>query len=270
MGVVNDTSPVLEGASDGTLIGNVADSLKVNVTNSIVISPDQTFFAFGYRTTAVTTEVTMQLGGTYVEQTTAAQRSVVSSNAADTAAGIGARTVRIRYFDAGMNGPFTTDVTLNGTTAVNTSVSNICFIERIEVLTAGSTAAAVGNIQLRTTTAGGGSTFAQIDAGQNQTFYAHHYVAVGQTSYITGISCSHNGTTVGSGAVYRLRKKELGSNTPVIQVSDFVRLYGQSSTFTRVYQSPIKVVGPAYVTLWVAPESTTSLVYRGSFDYYQL
>jgi hypothetical protein len=267
---ISDPNPTIQGGTDGTLIGNDADSMKVAVTNSIVINPDNTFFAFGLRTTAAVTEVPLYNGATYVEQTTQAQRSLVSSSASDSAAGTGARTVQIKYYDATMAGPFFTTVTLNGTTAVNTSVTDICFVDRMDVLAVGSGGVAAGNIQLRTGLTGGGSTFAQIDTGVNQTFYTHHYVAVGETSYISGVSVSHNGTTVGSGGVYRLRKKALGATTPVLQISDFVRLYGQSSTFSRVYQSPIKVAGPAYVVLWVAPESTTSTVYRGSFDYYQL
>jgi hypothetical protein len=267
---ISDPNPTIQGGTDGTLIGNDADSLKVKVTNSIVINPDNTFFAFGFRQTAATTEVPIYAGNTYVEQATAAQRSLVSSSANDAAAGTGARTVQIKYYNNAMEGPFFTTVTLNGTTAVNTTTTDIRFVERMEVLTAGSGAQAAGNIQLRTGLAGGGSTFVQIDTGTNQTFYAHHYVAVGETSYVSGISVSHSGTTVGSGAVYRLRKKDLGADTPRIQVSDFVRLYGQSSTFSRVYQSPIIVTGPAYLALWVAPESASSFIYRGSFDYYQL
>ena len=83
--------------------------------------------------------------------------------------------------------------------------------------------------------------------------------------------CSHNGTTVGSGAVFTLNKKLLNiASSAEIQVSDYVRLYGQSSTFARSYPSQIKVVGPARLIMYVTPESSSSTVYRGSFDYYEV
>ena len=85
---------------------------------------------------------------------------------------------------------------------------------------------------------------------------------------LTGISVSHNGTVVGSGAVFILKAKMLAVATaPEHQISDFVRLYGQSSTFSRAYNSPIAVAGPARVTVFVTPESTSNLVYRAAIDF---
>jgi hypothetical protein len=243
-------------------------TLNVNVTATPSPSPEQSGFQFGVITTAALTEVLVRKA-TYTEQTTNAQRSIVSSSANDSAAGTGARTVRITYYTSAGVGPLTEDITLNGTTAVNTVATNICYIEDLTVLTVGSGGTAAGNITLRSTTGGGGVTIKQISTGDNQDFDAVHYVADGTTCYVTGISCSHNGTTVGSGAVFRLCAKPLNvANKPLVQVSDFVRLYGQSSTFSRLYQSNIVVVGPAKLELWMAPETTSSTIYRGSFDFF--
>jgi hypothetical protein len=245
-------------------------ALDVNIQNNPQPSPNDTDFSFGTVTTVVTTEVLIRRA-TYTEQTTNAQRSIVSSSTADASAGTGVRTVLITYHDQTGAGPFTETITMNGTTAVNTVASNICYIDNLEAITVGSSNAAAGNIQLRSTTAGGGVTIKQISTGDLQSYDAVIYVSAGDTVYVTGISCSHNGTTVGSGGVFRLRKQTLNaSNQPLIQVSDFVRLYGQSSTFSRVYQSPIKLVGPAKLELWVAPETTSSTIYRGSFDYFTM
>lgn len=206
----------------------------------------------------------------YTEQESNAQRSISSANAADTAAGTGARTLQIRYYTSAGVGPLSTTVTLNGTTAVATSVSDICFIEEMTILTAGSGGVNAGIISLFVNNAGGGGTIGTIAAGNNRTFWAHHYVPTGKTCKITGISCSHNGTTVGSGGVFILEATRIGvANAAAIQVSDFVRLFGQSSTFSRAYQSPILVDGPAKIFVFVTPETASSTVYRAAIDFFE-
>jgi hypothetical protein len=192
-----------------------------------------------------------------------------SSNAADAAAGTGARTVLIKYYTVTGTGPFSETLTLNGTTGVNTVATNICYIDEMTVVTVGSGGTTAGNITMRSTTAGGGVVIKQITAGDLQPFDCVHYIPTGVTLYITGLSVGHNGTTVGSGARYRIRKQTLNATgVPLVQVSDFVRLYGQSSTLSRIYQSNIIVTGPAKIELWVIPETSSSTIYYGSFDYF--
>lgn len=226
-------------------------------------------FSFGDRTTAATTRVLVQRT-TYTEQTTNAQRSIASASALDTAAGTGARTVRITYLDSTGAGPFTETVTLNGAVFVNTVATNICFIEQIEVLTAGSTGSNAGILTLKEGAAGAGATIGTINATNNQTFWCHHYVPTGKVANITGISCGHTGTTVGSGALFTLAAKSLAiANSVETQVSDFVRLYGQTSTFARAYTSPIKVTGPARLQMYLTPETSSSTTYRAAFDFFE-
>lgn len=226
-------------------------------------------FTFGDVATAAITQVSVRRT-TYTEQTTNAQRSIVSASANDAAAGTGARTVKITYLDQTGAGPYTETVTLNGTTAVNTVATNICFIEQIDVVTAGSTGSNVGIISLKAATGGGGATIGTINATNNQTFWCHHYVPTGKTCNVTGISCSHNGTTVGSGAVFQLYSRTIGvSNAINSQQSDFVRLYGQSSTFSRIYSSPIRIDGPAFLEIKVTPESSSAFTYRSAFDFFE-
>jgi hypothetical protein len=226
-------------------------------------------FTFGDVTTAALTRTVVKRTA-YIEQVTNAQRSIASASANDTAAGTGARTVKIEYFDQTGAGPFSETVTLNGTTYVNTVATNICFIEQIIVLTAGSTGSNVGILTLKAATAGGGATIGTIAATNNQTFWAHHYVPTGKICNITGISCGHNGTTVGSGALFTLNAQAIGlANAVETQVSDFVRLYGQTSTFARNYTSPIKVIGPARIQMYVTPETASSTIYRSAFDFFE-
>ena len=250
--------------------------LSVDPTGNLVsASPSEALgtpgFADGYvATSSNSTQVSVR-ATTYTEQTTNAQRSLVSAKAADAAAGTGARTVRIRYLTDTFTGPFTETVTMNGTTPVNTVATDICYIEELEVLTAGSGGVNAGIITLRAAVGGGGAVVGTIAAGGNKTFWAHHYTPTGSTSFITGISVGHSGTTTGSGGVALLRCKDFSVvNSAERQVSDFVRLFGQSSTFSRNYATPIRVVGPCRTTLYLTPESSSSLVFRASFDFYDM
>lgn len=258
----------LVSGSNGALI----IPIKVDDEGRLVTSALTGFgadFSFGDVNTAAVTQVPVRRTA-YTEQTVNAQRSIVSTSALDTAAGTGARTVRLTYLDQTGAGPFTETITLNGVTPVNTVATNICFIEKIEVLTAGSGGVNAGILNLKAATAGGGVTVWSINATDNQTFGAHHYVPTGKICNITGMSCGHNGTVVGSGALFFLRARLIGvANAAIVQVSDFVRLYGQSSTFSRTYQSPIKVTGPAFIEMRVTPESSSALIYRGAMDFFQ-
>jgi hypothetical protein len=266
-GTLPPQSQLIAGSTGTTMV-----PLKVDTEGRLVTSALTGFgadFAFGDITTAALTRVIVRRTA-YNEPTANAQRSISSSNAADTAAGTGARTVRIEYFDATGAGPFTEIVTLNGTTPVNTVATNICFIEHIYVITAGSSGSNTGIITLFVGTGGAGGAIGTIAALNNQTFWAHHYVATGKTCNITGISCGHNGTTVGSGALFTLNARTIGLAGGVeTQVSDFVRLYGQTSTFARSYSSPIKIPGPARLQMYVTPETTSSTVYRCAFDFFE-
>lgn len=268
----NNSTPVpaqgqLVMGSDGTNgVPLAVDSLGRLVTSSL--TGFGAGFTFGDVTTSALTRVLVKRT-TYTEQTSNAQRSIVSANANDTAAGTGARTVLLTYLNAA--GTLATEtLTLNGTTPVNTVSTTICYIENIKVLTAGSGGANAGIITLKAATAGGGATIWTIATGDNQTFGAHHYVPVSKTCNITGISCGHNGTTVGSGALFTIHMKDLATaNSIESQVSDFVRLYGQTSTFSRIYQSPIKVIGPARLQMYVTPETASSTIYRSAFDFFE-
>ena len=252
--------------------GNLMIPVQVDDQGRLVTSAITGFgadFTFGDINTSALTRVLVRRTA-YTEQTTNAQRSIASANANDTAAGTGARTVQITYLTATGTGPFTETVTLNGTSYVNTVATNICYIEEMRVLTAGSSGSNTGILTLKAATAGGGATIGTINATNNQTFWCHHYVPIGKICNITGISCGHNGTTVGSGALFTINAKYFTvTNGVETQVSDFVRLYGQTSTFSRSYASPIKVAGPARLQTYVTPESASSIIYRAAFDFFE-
>jgi len=93
------------------------------------------------------------------------QLTVVSNNVADTSAGIGVQTVDIHYLDS--SGVEQTEiVTLNGTTPVNTTATDISFVNFFHTETKGTNNVAKGNIKLYRT---GDTTrvYRKIKAGGN-------------------------------------------------------------------------------------------------------
>ena len=221
-------------------------------------------FTFGDFTSASVAQFFAVERTTYTEQATNSSMMILSSSANDTAIGIGARTVTITYFDALMAGPFTTTFIMNGIVAVISSVSNICFVEKIMVTTAGTGLSNAGILTLKA----GAITVGTINTGDNQTFWAHHYVPSGKTIYISGVSTGSNSNTSGGGGLFILK-----ASTPTIansietQISDFITQYGQSSTNTRTYFSPIQFTGPCRVRAYVLPSQTSTQINRCSFDY---
>jgi hypothetical protein len=245
--------------------------LKLDTNGNLIVTSLTGFnanFTFGDRTLAATAQQPVYRNA-YTRQTVNGPWSIVSSSANDVGGGTGARFVQITYLTQTGAGPFTETVTMNGTTAVNFA-AQMCYVEKIQVLQAGSTGSNVGTLTLRNAQNGGGTVITTIAPTENQTFLTHHYVPVGSVCKITGVSVGHSGTTVGSGGVFVLKAIPIAaSNVTELLVSDFIRLYGQSSTFGRNYQSPITVIGPARITLYVTPESTASTVFRGAFDFFE-
>jgi hypothetical protein len=267
--VTIDAAGIPVALGQTTMANSMPVVFPTDGTPILVTASSNSDFSFGDVTLAAIALAVVRRTA-YTEQSSNAQRSIASANANDSSAGTGARTIRITYYTATFTGPFTDTVTLNGTSYVNTVATNICYIESMEVLTVGSTGSNVGILTLKAAAAGAGATIGTINATNNQTFWAHHYVATGKVCNVTGISVSHSGTTVGSGGVFILLAKDLSvANASDFQVSDFVRLYGQSSTFARVYSSAIKITGPARIAVWLTPETSSSTVYRASIDFFQ-
>jgi hypothetical protein len=210
---------------------------------------------------------------TYVEQTTQAQRSIVSTSANDSAAGTGARTAVITYYDALVNGPYTEIVTLNGLTPVNTVATDICFIEKIVVLSVGANGSNVGSINLYTGINATGVIFAAIGTGavatgvgDNQTFYAHHYVPAGKSVRGYVVTAGIIAAAGGGASVTVVRSRNPTSiNSPWTLVSDFL-FAAQGNSAVRVYTASVEISGPLVVTAFVTPANNNSTA-TCSFDY---
>jgi len=278
------------GGTDGTNVvaGRMKGASTVPVAADpalvVVLSPNQVAIpvttspsgsvpslAFGDITLAAITTAAIRRTA-YTEPSANFTGSVSSSSANDTSAGTGARTVRITWMNATGTTTGTENVTLNGTTPVNLVTTTKCFIEKIEVLTAGSGLVNAGTLSLFTGSAGGGTLVGTIAVGDNRTFWAHHYVVTGKTANVTGILF---GTTVTNSAGVCngfLRAITLPVSTSIEkQVSDGITIAGvSSSSVFRSYGSQIQVAGPARVTMYVTTLNGSSFVYRGSFDSYDL
>lgn len=148
-------------------------------------------------------------GGTYTGLPTGSPETVelFSSDANDTAAGTGARTVRITGLLTSSSTAYTTeDITLNGTTPV-TSVSSYYRVNRVQVLTAGGGGENAGTITCRHSTTTG-NVFASVQAGANQSQVAAYTIPAGKIGVVTHFDCRMSRSTgsVGSANVtFRVR-----------------------------------------------------------------
>jgi len=141
-------------------------------------------------------------GGLYdgFNATVAETVDVASTDANDTAAGTGARTVIIDGLDSSWN-PQTETITMNGTTAV-TSVKSYIRCPRAYVATAGSGGENAGGISATQTTSG--YTFFAMPAGTNQTHICCYTIPAGKTGHILHAISTllRSGTTEGEVDIY--------------------------------------------------------------------
>jgi hypothetical protein len=274
-------APVLVAGYDGAKVQiprvdpngvQVSQSYGEAISNGLIAGGAIASRIMGQVTTAATTEAAIRATA-YTEQTSNAQRSINSTSASDTAAGVGARSVRLTYysFAAGViTGPFTEDVTLNGVTAVNTVSTTICFIEKIEVITAGSgTASNVGVIQLFAATAGGGGVIASIAAAERTTRYAHHYVASGNVCNIVNVQASSTATS-GNTPVLRVRFRDPSATTNAErELIAGKEIQGSQSTIQLGFDPPRAVTGPAVILYYATPTNAGSQIFRVESCFYE-
>lgn len=141
---------------------------------------------FGYNPDVDTSEESIWPdGGTIPHPTVASVLKVSSSDATDTSAGTGARTVLISGLDGDYN-TVTETVILNGQTAVNTT-NSFLYVNAFYVVTAGSGGQNAGVIYAGTGTVTAGvpaTIYDLIAAGYNNRTTAHYCVPAGYTGYM--------------------------------------------------------------------------------------
>jgi hypothetical protein len=228
--------------------------------------------AIGQVATAAGAEAAIE-STAYTEPTVGAQRSLKSSNAADTAAGTGARTVRITYYslaaDGTVAGPFTEIVVLNGVTAVPTVALNIALIEKMEVLTAGAGGVAAGTLTLTVDNAGAGATIGTIAAGARQTLWAHHYVPTGGQCRVADLSIAGGDAAAAAFSLRSARYLAAGVVAPELELTGSMLANNATSPPGGEYLYPVPplVAGPARIRAYVTPANANAQTSRLSFGY---
>lgn len=219
--------------------------------------------ADGYTTTSATSFAAIR-ATTYTEQSTNAQRSVVSDDTNDASAGTGARKVIITYYDQALAGPYTEEVTLNGTTAVNTVATDICYIERLDVSEVGSQLGNLGTISLMDTTGGGGSAIGSIAPGDNETNWVHHYVASDRICRVLSVQ-SHVKGAYGGSSHLRCATPTI-SNSPEKTVAPVLRVAPGMQSAVEL-PAPLVLTGPCRVVLYAKPDVSNSLDWLAGFNF---
>jgi len=187
---------------------------------------------FGYNPSvgSVTYESIWEGSNAYPWQTVADQLEVLSSDANDTSAGTGARTVELQGLDSSWNS-LTETITMNGTSAVTTTGSFLR-IFRARVVTAGTNLRNEGDITIRdqdtsTTRAliTNGTT-----AGMGQTLMAVYTIPAGKTGYVVNINFS---SAKDLEQEYRLMARDNTVANAAWNVKEFTTGRGGFSDFTK-------------------------------------
>lgn len=185
----------------------------------------------------------------WLAPTAARVHAIVSSSTNDDGApvGTGARTIRVYGLQTWSSAESSEDITLNGTTPVNTAQSYV-IIHRMKVLTCGASGPNVGNITA--TAATDATVTAVIATGDGQTEMAIYGVPSTQDFYMTRWSCAiakSSGTA--AHVTFELRVNE----NPDVQTTAFLRkndLAVQSTGANNVekhFDNPGKFAGPCII-----------------------
>lgn len=186
----------------------------------------------------------------WIAPTAARVHAIVSSSASDDGnpVGVGARTIRIWGLTSWSSAEVTEDITLNGTTPVNT-VNSYVIIHRMRVLTSGATSINVGAI---TATAATDSTVtAVIKAGIGQTEMAIYGIPSTQIGYI----CFFDGALNNATAQSRIDSNLVVNYNPDVQTTNFVTIAhlelqnGGTSNPRRSFCAPYKIAGPVILKI---------------------
>jgi hypothetical protein len=187
--------------TDGTDTANITTDGAVQVQDRYLaiakgdVSGHSVLLKFGRNPDIDTNEETIwEGGGTYPFQSSAQSLEVLSSDANDTSAGTGARTITLIGQDAN-HVEQTQVITLNGTTPVAITGSWLR-VYRCSVTTAGSGAVNAGTITVRIASAG--ATLLVVGAGNGQTLMAVYTTPAGYTGYMIRYYASLNTATPGT------------------------------------------------------------------------
>jgi len=192
-------------------------------------------FGFNNGVDSASPEVIASFGGTFTPLAAASTLDIVSSDAADTSAGTGARTLLITGLDANRRTQ-NEFVTMNGTTTVTTA-NTYLGVNRALVFSSGSSQTNEGTISITATT--GGSDQAEIPLGNSVTQQVIFFNQDGFESMIKNITITVIKLSGGSAprtthvlkvwnpkitdTVYTIRTFNMDSDSSTVLIRDFVQ-----------------------------------------------
>lgn len=191
----------------------------------------------------------------WVAPTVARIHAIASSSDSDGKTGapssVGARTIRVFGLQTWSAAETSEDVTLDGTTPVNTSSSYV-IIHRMKVLTHGTAGPNVGIITA--TAATDGTVTAQIGAGNGQTEMSIYGIPSTQKAYMTKFDVSAHNTGNPSVVIetdFELLVNEhpdVDETSAAFLIKANVGLIATgSTTFPKTYDPPFRIDGPAII-----------------------
>ena len=238
------------------------EDFKLNVASGDLSPSYEQVYKFGQNASVGNSIETIWLeGGLYVYPPSATTMTVSSSDANDTSAGTGARTVLISGLDASYN-EISETITMNGQTPVTTSNSYLR-VNRAIVLTAGSGGANAGIIYVGTGTVTSGvpaNKYTTINGdGTNQSLQAFWTVPAGYTAYIYQTNIS-TGTSSATPAVLKtlLVVRPFGG---VFNTKEIITLH--EGNHLQDYSFPIKITEKSDIE-FRAESSSASVTYNVS------
>ncbi len=184
------------------------------------------------------------------------QLSIVSTSASDTSAGTGIRTVTLSYVDSNW-ALQSEDLTLNGTTEVNTVSTTIKYVLAIQAKTVGSSGAAVGNITLMDVS---DNVLSKIGIGSNRSMTAFYAVPANYSLYISSFTANANKPTT-----IRLQTTEIANDGQSTVYSYKSSSYVDLNQAQEFYDPPIKMNDNSLikVTAWGTKDTYVSVSIKG-------
>ena len=204
------------------------------------VAGHEAIYKFGHNADVNSVEETVwDGGGIYAYPASSAQWYVSSSNAADTAAGTGAREIRIFGLDANYN-EISEDITLTGQTQKIT-VNSYLRVYRAFVIEAGTGGTAAGDIYVAASGATSGvpdnAVYAKISQGSNQTLMTVYTVPAGHTLYLDDLNMNAGISLANNYLVARLIIRDFGSNV----FRDQVKAVLQSGSYIDKFEYPYRI-----------------------------
>jgi hypothetical protein len=203
----------------------------------------------------------------WLAPTAARIHALVSTDAADAAAGTGANTVQVYGLQTWASPETSEIISLDGLTPINTANSYV-IIHRVKVLTFGSGGPNAGTISL--TAAVDNTLTAQINPGDGQTQMAIYGVPSGQSLFMTQYYGSLNKAVRTAGADFRLVVNPIPQTQPAgfIVKHTMGSVSEGSGSIQHEFDPYFRIDGPAIIKLQVTTDTANSAA-DGGFDGYR-